>query len=80
MKKLIVIAVFATVGMSACTHINENIIGYNERGETIVQVCKSRGNLSSADAYGHSCKIEIRDYGRVSNKANTFNVISNDAR
>lgn len=79
MKKVIFLFI-SCMFASACAHVSENIIGYNERGETIVQVCKSRGNLASADAFGHSCKIEIRDYGRISNKSDTINIISNDNR
>lgn len=78
MKKLItILLLFAICG---CAHVSETIIGYNEEGKTIVQVCKSRGNLANASAFGSSCKIEARDYGRVSNKSNTLNVISTETR
>ena len=79
MKKVLFLFIVCLLA-SACSHVSENIIGYNERGETIVQVCKSRGTLNNADAFGSSCKMEIRDYGRVSNKTNTVNVVSNDNR
>ena len=79
MKKIIVLFALSLL-VSACAHVSENIIGYNERGQTIVRVCKSRGNLGTVDAYGSSCTIEVRDYGRISNQANTINIISNDNR
>ena len=77
----ILIAVLGAVLCSACTHISEEIIGYNDRGKTIVRVCKSTGDpLGHTNDYGSSCKIEERDYGRISNMANTINVISDNDR
>lgn len=71
----------AALFCSACTHINEEIIGYNEHGKTIVRVCKSVGDpLGHPNDYGSSCKIEERDYGRISNTATTINVISDNNR
>lgn len=78
MKKLLIL--FSLFAFSGCAHVSETIIGYNEEGKTIVQVCKSRGNLANTSAFGSSCKIEARDYGRISNKSNTLNVISTETR
>lgn len=76
-KLLIMLCLFA---VSGCAHVSETIVGYNEEGKTIVQICKSRGNLANSSAFGSSCKIEERNYGRISNKSNTLNVISTEAR
>lgn len=78
MKKMLILSVFLLT--SGCSHVTEEIIGYNESGQTVVKICKSRGNLANAAAFGSDCKIELRDYGRISNKSNTINVISNDKR
>lgn len=67
-------------GLCACAHTSEQVIGYNEYGETLVRVCTSHGNLVNASAFGSDCTIEIRDYGRVTNKAETINVISSEKR
>lgn len=66
--------------LTACGHVSEQVIGYNEDGITIVRVCKSQGNLVNPSAFGSNCEIELRDYGRISNTANTVNIISNDKR
>ncbi|MCQ2581522.1 MAG: hypothetical protein MJ170_00885 [Alphaproteobacteria bacterium] len=81
MKKTLVI-ITACLVLSACshTHITEDIIGYNETGKALVRVCKSSGIGANAKAFGSSCLIELRDYGKISNTANTINVISNDDR
>ena len=78
MKKVIILS---SLLLSGCfSHINETVIGYNEKGQTIVKVCKSRGNLVNSSAFGSDCIVELRDYGRITNSANTINVISNDKR
>lgn len=61
-------------------HISEEIIGYNEEGKTMVRICESRGNLVNPQAFGSSCRIELRDYGRITKSAETVNIISNDKR
>lgn len=65
------------VCLCGCAHTSESILGYNERGQTVVRVCKSYGQLGM---YGSDCTIELRDYGRVTNDAHTVNVISNPNR
>ena len=66
--------------LSACAHTSEQVIGYNEEGKTIVRVCTSRGNLVNPTAFGSDCEVQLRDYGRVSNKSDTINIITNDKR
>ena len=79
MKKLAL--VFMILGLCACSHhTKETIVGYNEEGKTLVRVCKSVGNLASQDAFGSECTIELRDYGRITTKTETVNVISADKR
>lgn len=79
MKKTIIL--FSALCLSGCyTHTNESVIGYNEKGQTIVKVCTSHGSPLNPNAYGSSCTVELRDYGRVTNDAHTINVISNDKR
>ena len=78
MKKTLIL--ISTICLFGCSHTNESVIGYNEKGQTIVKVCKSWGNLGNASAFGSSCTVELRDYGRVTNDAHTINVISNDKR
>ena len=78
MRKLLILA--TVICLAGCSHVNETIIGYNEKGQTIVKVCHSRGNLVNAAAFGSDCTVELRDYGRVTNDAHTINVISNDDR
>ena len=76
-----IMVLFMALCCGACTHINEEIIGYNEQGKTIVKVCKSVGDpLGHPNDYGSSCRIEERDYGRISNTATTINVISDNNR
>lgn len=76
--------IYAILGIvlltTSCSHVSEEIIGNNQEGMTIVRVCKSRGNLVNPVAFGSSCFIETRDYGRISNKTNTINIISDDDR
>lgn len=78
MKKYILC--FFVLCLAACTHTSEQIVGYNEDGLTLVRVCTSYGEYGDHAAYGSDCKIELRDYGRISNPSNTINVISNDKR
>lgn len=78
MKKLTLLTLF--LGLCACAHTSEQIIGYNEEGKTLVRVCTSRGNLVNASAFGSDCVVELRDYGRVTNKAETVNIISSEKR
>lgn len=78
--RIYILLIFPILFLSACAHTSENIVGYNEKGQTIVKVCKSRGTLSNIDAFGSSCKIELRNYGRVSNTSDTVNIISTDKR
>ena len=78
MKKIFFLS--SIVCVTACAHVSEQIVGYNEEGMTIVRVCTSRGNLVNPSAFGSGCEIELRDYGRISNTANTVNIISNDKR
>lgn len=78
MKKYVLF--FLVLGLSACAHKSEQIIGYNEEGLTLVRVCSSYGDPGNSTAYGSDCKIEVRDYGRISTPASTVNVISDDKR
>lgn len=67
--------------LAGCAHTYEQVVGYNEEGLTLVQVCKSYGDPTlRPDAYGSSCVLELRDYGRITNTANTVNIISNENR
>lgn len=78
MKKSLLFLIVICV--SACAHTSEQIVGYNEEGLTLVRVCTSYGEYGDHAAYGSDCKIELRDYGRISNPANTVNIISNNNR
>lgn len=65
----------------ACSHTSEQVVGYNEDGLTLVRVCTSYGDpMYTPDAYGSSCVLELRDYGRITNSASTINVISDERR
>lgn len=78
MKKIyIIITILALV--SGCSHVSEEVLGHNQYGQTIVRVCKSRGNLVNPVAFGSSCSVELRNYGRV-NQSNTINIISDHNR
>ncbi len=77
MKKIIFLFLIIITG---CSHVTEEVIGYNQYGQTIVRVCKSNGNLVNPTAFGSSCSIEARNYGRISNQTTTINVISDDNR
>lgn len=80
MKKLLFIFA-STAFLGACfSHVTEDVVGYNEDGKTIVKVCKTKGTPSNYAAFGTTCKIEKRDYGRVSNKTETLNIISESSR
>lgn len=78
MKKLTLLTLF--LGLYACAHTSEQVIGYNEDGKTLVRVCKSWGVAADHAAYGSECVVELRDYGRVTNKAETVNIISSEKR
>ena len=78
MKKLTLLILF--LGLCACAHTSEQVIGYNEDGKTLVRVCTSRGNLANATAFGSECVVELRDYGRITTNAETVNVISSEKR
>lgn len=79
MKKLVFLW-FVALFLGACAHVSETVIGYNEDGKTIVRICNARGNLGNDHAFGSSCKIEMRDYGKISNTSQTFNIISTGDR
>lgn len=66
MKKVFVL--FFVVCLVGCSHTHEQIIGYNEKGQSIVQICHTRGSFSNLSAFGSECIIELRDYGWISNK------------
>lgn len=77
MKKLSIISILVLFAGCSRTYY-ENVIGYNEKGQTLVRVCDSTvGVLDNLEA---NCKIELRDYGRISGVANTVNSISDDER
>lgn len=78
MKKLLLSISF--ICFFGCSHTSEQIIGYNEHGQTIVKVCHTRGNLVNSSAFGSNCVIELRDYGRITKNAETINIISDDNR
>lgn len=79
MKKIILLSSMICLG-GCYTHTEEYVVGYNDKGQTIVRVCSSRGSPINPTAYGSSCTVELRDYGRITNSANTVNIISNDKR
>ena len=65
MKKVIL---FLLLGiLSACAYRSEKIIGYNEEGKTLVEVCDSSVGGETV-AYSSKCVIDSRDYGNVKNK------------
>ena len=78
MKKLLlcILCLF----LYACTHISEQVIGYNEEGKTLVRVCKSTGTPAYPNAYGSECLVELRDYGRITTKAETVNIVSTEKK
>lgn len=78
MKKTVIL--FSILCLFGCSHTSEQVLGYNEKGQTIVRVCHSRGNLVNSAAFGSDCTVELRDYGRITNSANTINVISDNKR
>lgn len=79
MKTVILFGIM--ISLVGCAHTYEQVVGYNEDGLTLVQVCKSYGDPTlRPDAYGSSCVLELRDYGRITNTANTVNIISDDNR
>ena len=76
MKKVCFILCLAI--LSGCSFVNnEKIVGYNEQGKTVVEVCRGGFFIGLG---GKSCNIELKDYGRVSNKSDTLNVISKEER
>lgn len=76
MKRVYLILCLAA--MSGCSfQNNEKIVGYNEQGKTVVEVCRGGFVIGIG---GESCSIELKDYGRVSNKSDTLNVISKEDR
>lgn len=66
MKKAFIL--LCVICLSGCSHTHEQILGYNDKGQSIVQVCHSRGSFSNSSAFGSSCIIELRDYGWITNK------------
>lgn len=74
MKKIIILLAVITFNC-ACyfTHISETVIGINEEGKTLVQFCKSKGTLKNTTAFGSSCTVELRDYGKITFEENTVN-------
>ncbi len=76
MKKLFIL--FSVFILSACSHVDEHIIGYNDKGQTLVKVCRSRGNIGHAFAFGSRCTIELRDYGKVTKNARTVNIVTDE--
>lgn len=78
MRKTVLL--FSILCLAGCSHTSEQVLGYNEKGQTIVRVCRSRGNLVNSAAFGSDCTVELRDYGRITNSANTINVISDNKR
>lgn len=80
MKKALIACSVLFLAGCVMDHTNEDVIGYNDEGKTIVKVCKYSGTPANPSAFGSTCKVELRDYGRVSNKADTINIISNDKR
>ena len=66
MKKLIFVLI-ATLFLGACfLYLSEDVIGYNEEGKAVVKICRSRGTVGHERLLGASCRIELRDYGKVS--------------
>ena len=71
MKKLIFILI-ATLFLGACfLYLSEDIIGYNEEGKAVVKMCRSRGTVGNERLLGSSCRIELRDYGKIDTSQNT---------
>jgi hypothetical protein len=75
MKKIYAIFTILILTTGCYSHVSEDVLGYNEHGQTIVRVCKSTGNPANPVAFGSSCSVELRNYGRI-NHSNTINVIS----
>ncbi len=69
MKKIILFLMLCI--LSSCAFKSEKIIGYNDKGKTLVEVCDFKAGEEKA-AFNSNCVIDLRDYGNVTNKKETI--------
>ena len=69
MKKVVLFSLLYI--LSSCAFKSEKIVGYNDKGKTLVEVCEFKGGEEKV-AFNSNCVIDLRDYGNITNKKETI--------